>query len=404
MYQANGVNGRSSDPQSASSQQSPRSYILGYPTAQQIGRQGTPDPLQTASLSAASDKTPKANGTDYDLPDISQLSLEKGRTADVQDLDDNDWAIASREKRIQQLGGLGEGAGGAVNKCVLTGGKTIFALKVITTDPDPDQKRQIVRELNFNKSCQSAYICKYYGAFVDHTSGTILIAMEYCQGGSLDSVYREVKRLGGRTGENVLGRVAEGVLNGLTYLHSKKIIHRDIKPSNILLCRDGQVKLCDFGVSGEFGTKGDAKTFIGTSAYMAPERIMGQSYTITSDVWSTGVSLLEVAQNRFPFPADSKEDQPKASLIDLITYIVRQDVPTLKDEPGVNPWSGNFKYFIDCWYALPIPFLLVSVVPNSFADEIHRCLLPVWSRNPTSELRRGRCWSTRGCWRSGARR
>lgn len=186
---------------------------------------------------------------------------------------------------------------------------------------------------------------------MDDTQGSIGISMEFCEGGSLDSVYREVKKLGGRTGEKVLGKVAEGVLNGLTYLHSHRIIHRDIKPSNILLTRTGEVKLCDFGVSGEFGTKGDANTFIGTSYYMAPERITGQSYTITSDVWSLGVTLLEVAQHRFPFPADGTEMQPRAGLIDLLTYIVRQPIPKLKDEPeeGIK-WTENFKYFIECWY------------------------------------------------------
>lgn len=87
-------------------------------------------------------------------------------------------------------------------------------------------KKQIVRELNFNKDCASDHICKYYGAFMDKSTGTISIAMEFCEGGSLDSIYKEVKKLGGRTGEKVLGKVAEGVLNGLTYLHSRKIIHR----------------------------------------------------------------------------------------------------------------------------------------------------------------------------------
>jgi mitogen-activated protein kinase kinase len=87
-------------------------------------------------------------------------------------------------------------------------------------------KKQILRELNFNKDCASEHICQYYGAFMDKSSSTISIAMEFCEGGSLDSVYREVKRLGGRTGEKVLGKVAEGVLHGLTYLNSKKIIHR----------------------------------------------------------------------------------------------------------------------------------------------------------------------------------
>jgi mitogen-activated protein kinase kinase len=87
-------------------------------------------------------------------------------------------------------------------------------------------KKQILRELKFNKNCTSPYICQYYGAFMDKSSSTISIAMEFCEGGSLDSVYREVKKLGGRTGEKVLGKVAEGVLHGLTYLNGRKIIHR----------------------------------------------------------------------------------------------------------------------------------------------------------------------------------
>lgn len=97
---------------------------------------------------------------------------------------------------------------------------------------------------------------------------------------------------------------------------------------------------------------------------MAPERITGQSYTITSDVWSLGVTLLEVAQHRFPFPADGTEMQPKAGLIDLLTYIVRQEIPKLKDEPENKiKWSENFKYFIECWYAhlaLTLVFMLAN--------------------------------------------
>ncbi|KAF1350965.1 putative MAP kinase [Delphinella strobiligena] len=312
------------------------------------------DPLSAYSSSSAGGLS-GSSGFDNDivLPDLEMLSMQKGRPLDVEDLDDAGWKAAAKEDRIEELGSLGEGAGGAVNRCRLKGGKTVFALKIITTDPNPDVKKQIVRELSFNKNCASSHICRYYGAFVDDTHGTIGISMEYCEGGSLDSVYREVKKLGGRTGEKVLGKVAEGVLNGLTYLHSHRIIHRDIKPSNILLTKSGEVKLCDFGVSGEFGTKGDANTFIGTSYYMAPERITGQSYTITSDVWSLGVTLLEVAQNRFPFPADGSEMEPRAGLIDLLTYIVSQQIPKLRDEVGLPNgqdirWSDNFKYFIEC--------------------------------------------------------
>ncbi|KAB8343271.1 hypothetical protein FH972_022859 [Carpinus fangiana] len=307
------------------------------------------EPMSAVSAYSIGGEAMERQASQEVLPDLANLSLEKGRPLDADDLDDAGWKAASRDGMIEELGSLGEGAGGAVTRCRLKKGKTVFALKIITTDPNPDVKKQIVRELNFNKSCASDHICKYYGAFMDDSAGTISIAMEFCEGGSLDSVYREVKKLGGRTSEKVLGKVADGVLNGLTYLHGRRIIHRDIKPSNILLCRSGQVKLCDFGVSGEFGTKGDANTFIGTSYYMAPERIQGQSYTITSDVWSLGVTLLEVAQHRFPFPSDGTEMQPRAGLIDLLTYIVRQPIPKLKDEPENKlKWSENFRYFIEC--------------------------------------------------------
>lgn len=92
--------------------------------------------------------------------------------------------------------------------------------------------------------------------------------MEYCEGGSLDAVYKHIKQRNGRTGEKVLGKIAESVLHGLVYLHDRKIIHRDIKPSNILITKSGQIKLCDFGVSGEL-VNSHAGTFTGTSYYMA---------------------------------------------------------------------------------------------------------------------------------------
>ncbi|KAK4115179.1 kinase-like protein [Canariomyces notabilis] len=345
------LDGRASNPTSAGSQFSALSFASQYGIGS-TRQTGTSDPVSAVGSlysNASEGVGMEREGSLHGLESFDKLALEKARTSDVEDLDDEGWRIVSMEKRIIELGSLGEGAGGAVTKCKLKGGNTVFALKVITTNPDPDVKRQIFRELGFNKGCASEHICRYYGAFPDPSTATISIAMEFCEGGSLDSIYKEVKRLGGRTGEKVLGKISEGVLRGLTYLHGKKIIHRDIKPSNILLCRNGEVKLCDFGVSGEFGTKGDANTFIGTSYYMAPERITGQSYTITSDVWSTGVTLLEVAQHRFPFPADGTEMQPRAGLIDLLTYIVRQPIPTLKDEPEANIfWSDSFKYFIEC--------------------------------------------------------
>ena len=77
-------------------------------------------------------------------------------------------------------------------------------------------------------------------------------------------------------------------------------MHRDVKPCNILVSTSGHVKLCDFGVSTLL-VDSIAKTYVGTNAYMAPERVVGRDYTVYSDVWSFGLSLLELAIGEFPY-------------------------------------------------------------------------------------------------------
>lgn len=130
---------------------------------------------------------------------------------------------------------------------------------------------------------------------------------------------------------DVLGKIAEATLGGLTYLYSSlHIMHRDIKPSNILTNSKGQIKLCDFGVSGEL-VNSIADTFVGTSTYMAPERIQGEKYTVKSDVWSFGLSIMELAIGRFPFGSEnpSDDDEGPAGILDLLQQIVHEPAPRL---------------------------------------------------------------------------
>ncbi|QLQ81457.1 hypothetical protein HG537_0F02180 [Torulaspora globosa] len=264
---------------------------------------------------------------------------------DVDELDEASWEYPRLKGEIVTLGMLGEGAGGSVAKCKLRTGSKVFALKTINTlNSDPEYQKQIFRELQFNRSFESESIVKYYGMFSDEENSTIYIAMEYMGGRSLDAVYKNLISRGGRVSEKVLGKIAEAVLRGLSYLHERKIIHRDIKPQNILLNDKGQVKLCDFGVSGE-AVNSLATTFTGTSFYMAPERIQGQPYSVTCDVWSLGLTLLEVAQGCFPF--GSGRMTANIAPIELLTLILTF-TPELKDEPELNvSWSRAFKSFIE---------------------------------------------------------
>lgn len=269
-----------------------------------------------------------------------ESTYTNSKNKDVEELDEENWKLVSKQGEIIELGVLGEGAGGSVSRCKLKNGNTIFALKTIISGSTGDTQKQILRELQFNKSCKSPYIVKYYGTFLDEESASICISMEYMGGRSLDAIYKRVKLRGGIIGEKVLGKVAESVLKGLSYLHEHRIIHRDIKPQNILLNLMGEVKLCDFGVSGVV-VDSLATTFTGTSYYMAPERIQGHPYSVTSDVWSLGLTLLEVAKGRFPL----ENDIAGASIIEVLTLIMTFS-PKLEDD-GETKWTDSFRSFID---------------------------------------------------------
>ncbi|KAJ0330904.1 hypothetical protein COL5a_003210 [Colletotrichum fioriniae] len=170
-----------------------------------------------------------------------------------------------------------------------------------------------------------------------------------------------VSKVFGPVRVDVLGKIAVATLGGLTYLYSKHhIMHRDIKPSNILVNSRGSIKLCDFGVSGEL-INSVADTFVGTSTYMAPERIQGEKYTVKSDVWSFGLTIMEMAIGKFPFNASeqlSDGECAPAGILDLLQQIVHEPAPRL-------PKSDAF--------------------PSILEDMIQKCLSKVPDERPTPQ-------------------
>jgi len=139
--------------------------------------------------------------------------------------------------------------------------------------------------------------------------------------GSFDTIAKKT----GPISPEILGKITNSILNGLIYLYdTHRIIHRDIKPSNILINSHGLVKLCDFGVSGIL-INSIANTFVGTNSYMSPERIQGGQYSVKSDIWSVGLTLMELAIGKFPMTLDSQA----SGILDLLQFIVNEPAPTL---------------------------------------------------------------------------
>ncbi|KAK0741163.1 kinase-like domain-containing protein [Schizothecium vesticola] len=254
-----------------------------------------------------------------------------------------------RPDDLEFIKDLGAGNGGTVSKVRHIPTNTVMARKIIHVEAKREMRKRIVRELQIMHSCHSDYIVTFYGAFLNDNNDVIM-CMEYADVGSLD----RVSRVFGPIRVDVLGKIAEATLGGLTYLYSKHhIMHRDIKPSNILVMSKGTIKLCDFGVSGEL-INSIADTFVGTSTYMAPERIQGEKYTVKSDVWSFGLTIMELAIGKFPFAASeqlSDAESAPAGILDLLQQIVHEPAPRL-------PKSDAFPQILDdmiqkCLYKTP---------------------------------------------------
>ncbi|KAI0283160.1 kinase-like domain-containing protein, partial [Russula brevipes] len=212
----------------------------------------------------------------------------------------------------------------------------LMACKTISIPKTP--MKQLVRELNISTNISHPNIIHFLGYYMNPSSNEVKLIMELCEGKSLEAVMMRIEELRTRISEKVVGKFAEGILQGLAYLHSEKLIHRDIKPSNILLSGEGVVKLSNFAASGELvNSLANTVTQTCTILYAAPELLIGAQYSIRADVWSTGISLLEVAQGRFPLPVDT-------SVLEFAQHIVNEEPPQLEDEAGVR-WSDAMKNF-----------------------------------------------------------
>jgi mitogen-activated protein kinase kinase 1 len=231
---------------------------------------------------------------------------------------------------LEILGELGSGSSGSVVKVRHRPTNKCYAMKTLTK-LDDKERRQVLQEIRALHASSHPSIVGFIDAF--YADGRVCILLELMSASLLD-VTRDV----GMIPEIIMAKLIEPLLQGLHYLHKTlHIVHRDIKPANILISASGVVKIADFGVSGKLAsTIGLKQTFVGTTTYMSPERILGTPHSSNADIWSLGLTIMECVLGRYPYGQCD-------TFFLLLDLIQEAPAPSLPEDQ----FSLEFRAFVD---------------------------------------------------------
>ena len=226
---------------------------------------------------------------------------------------------------------VGQGNYGRVYKAMHKKTGKIYSAKIAYIEKT-NEVESFKKEINILSQCNNQYIVHYFGSYIK--GHQIWIILEFCDGGSLYELIRILPR---NLNEEEIASLVCMILKGLIFLHENKKIHRDVKSENILLTHDGIAKLGDFGVSTQLMHSFSKKiTKIGTPFYMSPEVIMQNKYDYKCDIWSLGITTIEMAEGEPPFA--------KVKGYWVLKKIITHPPKGLKNK---EKWSSEFNDFVE---------------------------------------------------------
>jgi serine/threonine-protein kinase OSR1/STK39 len=224
--------------------------------------------------------------------------------------------------RYEILGLIGVGATSRVYLANCLDNNFTLAIKVINMEQCKVEIDVLHQEVTYWFHFQHPNVVTYYGSFVN--GPRLYILMEFLEEGSVHELIHYSCHGGGFKSEEIISFILKNVLESLNYLHEKHHLHRDIKPGNILIGSDGRVKVGDFGVATsliEYGRKRSRYTVAGTPCYMSPEVLQQTGHQEKADIWSFGITAIEMATGRAPYS--------DLNHLDMVVKIMKAPPPQL---------------------------------------------------------------------------
>jgi len=238
-------------------------------------------------------------GTKFEAEEEVSVSLTKTIETPTEELTRGS-IIADRYEVIEELG---KGGMGKVFRVEDKKIREEVALKIIKPEIAADKKtiERFSNELKFARKIAHRNVCKMYD--LGEEEGTYYITMEYIPGEDLKSFIRRSRQLNVGTAISLAKQVSEG----LSEAHRLGVVHRDLKPQNVMIDREGNPRIMDFGVARSVIGKGitGAGVMIGTPEYMSPEQVEGKEADQRSDIYSLGIIMYEMLTGRVPFEGDT---------------------------------------------------------------------------------------------------